>query len=432
MGSGFNFFLNAINKTPSTTGSFVDVDCSGDIPSGTTGVILKINNTDASGQRAEVRKNGSSDNFGLYIGGSAGRYALVGVDTNRIFEAYIATTNTKIYLIGYADENCGFFDNAVNKTPSTVGSWQDVDCSGDIPSDATGVICLLYNTSGSTNYSAGIRKNGSSDEFTYAAIYQSARFSYQLCGVDADRIFEAKTQNAAAKVYLIGYTKSPITFFDNGIDKSLTTTGSWTDIDVTSETDPLADGAIILIKNTHASTQHRSDVRENGSSDNHSPMLLFYGSCAAGLCGLDTDQIFEGYIADLTVDFYVIGYCKPAVGVTDKGFSDVGGGADAFLNPYRAMPFTDTGHGAEAFNTPFRSMGFADVGHGVDLFTLLRMLAFFDTGNGADAFIKWIVGAIENIRSELVTLAGEKGVHNLQGNKGVLALQGEKGEVELD
>lgn len=36
------------------------------------------------------------------------------------------------------------------------------------------------------------------------------------------------------------------------------------------------------------------------------------------------------------------------------------------------------------------------------------------------------------IRSEAVTLTGEKGVLTLSGNKGALILQGEKGEVELD
>lgn len=72
----------------------------------------------------------------------------------------------------------------------------------------------------------------------------------------------------------------------------------------------------------------------------------------------------------------------------EKGFSDVGGGSDEFLNPYRAMPFSDVGHGAEAFNTPFRSMGFADVGAGADVFVIpFKTLGFADVGHGTDAFI---------------------------------------------
>ena len=105
-------------------------------------------------------------------------------------------------------------------------------------------------------------------------------------------------------------------------------------------------------------------------------------------------------------------YAEYTPSATAKGFSDVGGGSDAFLNPYRAMPFSETGHGAEAFSTPFRAMGFtdvgygvdvfallrqlafSDVGHGTDVFALLRMLAFLDTGSGTDAFTKDILGAI--------------------------------------
>ena len=310
MGSGINFFLNGIDVTPGTTGQWTDVDVSSHIPSGSTGVVVKINNT-SSASRGEVRKNGSSDDFGYYLGGNNGRFALVGVDANRVFEAYIANSNVEIILVGYTDESCVFFDNAIEKTIST-GSWQDIDASGDISSEATGVICLLINTSGSTNYSAGIRKNGSSDEFTYGDIYKGARFNYQLCGVDASRIFESRIENSAVEVYLVGYTKSPITFLTNGIDKSLSQTNEWTDIDVTSETEAEADGVIIFMKNTSSSSQGRSDVRKNGSSDDDSPMLLFYaGCCAAGLCGMDSGQVFEGYIAITNIDFYLIGYCKP-------------------------------------------------------------------------------------------------------------------------
>lgn len=37
MGSGLNFFANAIEVTPAAYGSWQDVDCSGSIPAGATG-----------------------------------------------------------------------------------------------------------------------------------------------------------------------------------------------------------------------------------------------------------------------------------------------------------------------------------------------------------------------------------------------------------
>jgi hypothetical protein len=73
-----------------------------------------------------------------------------------------------------------------------------------------------------------------------------------------------------------------------------------------------------------------------------------------------------------------------------KSFSDVCGGSDAFINPYRAMPFIDVGHGAEAFNTPFKAMKFTDVASGTDVFTSevlgAILKAFADAGYGIDAF----------------------------------------------
>jgi len=321
-GSGFNFFTDVIDKTPTTTGAWVDIDVSGDgVPTGSTGVILKIVNTGAGFSRGTVRKNGSTDNFLTYLSAYHGRYAFVGVDANRIFEAYISVTAVKIYLAGYTDENCGFFDNAVDKTPTTTGSWVDRDASADILSGSTGVICLLYNSVGTASYSGGIRKNGSTDEYPYGLCLVYC-FDYQLCGVDANRIFEAKIQDTAFKVELVGYTKLPVTFFTNGIDKSLTSTSTWTDIDVTADTSTTADGAIILIKNTHTTTLYTGDVRKNGGTDDHTgSMRLTYTGCQAAAVGMDSDQIFEGWIDNVAVDFYLIGYCKPAVAPT---YSNIG------------------------------------------------------------------------------------------------------------
>jgi len=116
--------------------------------------------------------------------------------------------------------------------------------------------------------------------------------------------------------------------------------------------------------------------------------------------GLYKNLAYDGFPDPLT-GFSLIArkwsiYCTYTAGggPTEKSFADSGGGSDAFINPYRAMPFTDVGHGAEAFNTPFRAMGFADVGHGGDAFIALLQKAFSDSGLGLDAFAKEIYGFI--------------------------------------
>lgn len=350
MGSGFNFFTNGIDVTPSTTGSWVDVDVSAYIPEGSTGVILKIMNTGTATYNVGVRKNGSSDNFGLYIPNTYARHAFVGVDSNRIFEAYIGSTSVKIYLVGYCDSAVDFFTNAVDKTPSIAGDWVDVDASGNIPEGSTGVICLLYNADTATNYYGGIRKNGSSDTFTYGQIRYSKRFVYQLCGVDSNRIFEANIQNTNFKIMLIGYTKQPITFFTNGIDKSITSTNAWTDIDITSETESTADGAILFLVNTSTTAAYKGDVRKNGSTDNHTANTnLYQGECRSAAVGLDSEQIFEGYISNTAVKFYLIGYCKPAAVGQTIAWSAPLKTNHAFSRPFRSLKLMQTLNLAHAF-----------------------------------------------------------------------------------
>src|SRR3972149_12049091 len=140
MGSGFNFFTNAIDKTPGTTGAWTDVDVSGDIPSGSTGVILELLNTSGiTSYNVAVRKNGSTDDRSKKIYTQGHIYALCGVDANRIFEAYV-DVSCKVYLVGYTDDAVTFETNAIDKSTGTVGQWVDVDISANAPADATGVI----------------------------------------------------------------------------------------------------------------------------------------------------------------------------------------------------------------------------------------------------------------------------------------------------
>jgi hypothetical protein len=105
--------------------------------------------------------------------------------------------------------------------------------------------------------------------------------------------------------------------------------------------------------------------------------------------------------------------------VTEKDFSDTGGGSDGFLNAYRAMGFNEagggsdafgigfkslgfavTGGGADAFTNPFRAMGFAETGGGADVFKLLREMGFSDVGAAADVFAKQLLGAIAKAFSD--------------------------------
>lgn len=316
MASGFNFFTDHIDVTPGSQGSWQDIDVSSHIPAGSSGVLLHLVNTSAGRFKNAVRKNGSSDTRIPDIDSYGHTYALVGVDASRIFEGYIEYTATQeMYLIGYTDSSVTFFTNAIDVSLGSTGSWIDID-NVNVPDSATGVIVEIYNTDSITPYQGGIRCNSSSDTYPYGDIYGSSHI-YQLCGVDASGIFEGEIEHTDVDFYIVGYTESPITFFTDGIDKSLSTTGAWTDIDITSDTSATADGAIVDIK-LESTTPYQGDIRKEGSTNDYGTKIDItddYG-CLTAFCGLDSSQVFEGKIENIAVDFYLIGYCESPAGYT--------------------------------------------------------------------------------------------------------------------
>ena len=321
LGSGLNFFTNAIDKTPGTTGAFVDVDCSADIPSGASGVILEVYNASGAKSIGAVRKNDSTDGQANHKVISAGHiYTLIGVDANRVFEAYI-DSGVQVWLTGYTDQGTDFLLNKVNKNVTTTGSWVDVDASADIPSDANGVIVELWNSTGTSNLDAAARKNGSTDNFTPKQILNQC-YIHALCGVDANRIFQAYIEGTNIKVSVIGYTKSPVVWKTNADDISLGTTSAWTDIDVTTQTASDADGVVIEALNTNTGTEYGGQVRKSGSTDARTANITLRRSGHIFMAiGVDTGQVLQGYITNVAVDFKLLGYAKPA-GAVQKAIAD--------------------------------------------------------------------------------------------------------------
>mgnify|MGYP001096114122 CR=1 FL=1 len=235
---------------------------------------------------------------------------VIGVDSNRIFEAKIQSSDIKVWLVGYCDDNVVLFSNVIDKSTGTTGSWVDTNVSTDVSADATGVILKFINTLNNYYTGCNVRKNGSTDNRT-GGIHGLARED-RVIGIDANKIFEQYIGNTSIDCKLVGYTKPPVTFFTNAIDKSLTATGTWTDIDLTSDTDPTADGAMWEIS-SGTSGAYKGEFRKNGSTDDRTSSAKIGAKIIHALVGLDSGNICEGWIDNTAVDFYLIGYCKPSV-----------------------------------------------------------------------------------------------------------------------
>jgi hypothetical protein len=361
------FPIDPIEVTPGTANAWTDVDVSSYVPAGATGAVLHIVNTNPSTNYAlGIRKNGSTDDRYSNFRPIAHTWAAIGVDANRIFEAYVGnTTYIDIYLVGYTMSGVAFFTNAYDKSLSTTGSWQDIDCSTEAP-NAIGLIFEGYEPS--SYYTVGFRNNGSSDD----RARRSYRRLWVIIGCDASQICEGYISNTAFDFFLIGYITDGATFNTNATDISLSTTGSWLDLSA------LPSGANMGFIEIDSTNYYYYGLRENGSAEDIYQCTWYH---YWGFVKCDASQIIEGKIENTAVDFFVLGY-STAVTITEKSSSDTGSGAEA-SSPTATLSQADSGGGVEALLS--RGLGAAEVGAGTEAYTLLvALVATAETGSGAE------------------------------------------------
>jgi len=362
--------IDPVEVTPGTANAWTDVDVSSYVPEGATGVILHVENASAfSSYDIGLRKNGSTDSREEWIGKDCHAWAMIGIDANRVFEAYIGhTTNINIYLVGYTITGVTFATNAYDKSLTTTDTWTDIDCAPQAP-NAIGLIFEIVGTGG-LNY--GLRKNGSSDD-RYSGAYYHSCFG-AVIGCDANQICEGYTETIANDFFLVGYITDGATFNTNATDVSLGSTGSWLDLSALPSGANM--GFIEVL--TPSGSYYDYGLRKNGSAEDiyHRVMCNCWG-----IVECDASQITEGKIENTNVDFFVVGY-STAVMITGKSSSDIGSGAEA-SSPTATLSQADSGGGVEALLS--RGLGAAEVGAGTEVYTLLvALVATAETGSGAE------------------------------------------------
>ncbi len=362
------FPITPTEVTPSTAGSWQDMDASGSVPAGATGVILHCIFPYFS-YAFGLRKNGSTDNRITNVRYTSHCWAMIGVDSNRVFEAYVgSTTDIDIYVVGYTVSGVTFKTNADNKSLSTTGSWQDIDCSSEAPS-AIGLIFEVVNV-GTVAY-GGLRKNGSSDNRNTYNIFQHQSFG-AVIGCDASQICEGYIETTDVDFYLLGYITDGCTFNTNATDVSLTTTGAWTDLSA------LPSGANMGFIEVASTSAYRYGLRKNGSSEDIYKDARMH---PWGIVECGASQIIEGEIESTNVDFFVVGY-STAVTLVEKSSSDIGAGSEA-SSPIATLSQADSGDGVETLLS--RALGVAEVGSGAEVWALLAVLvATAETGTGTE------------------------------------------------
>ena len=299
------FPITPVEITPGTPNAWTDVDVAAYAPYGATGVLLHIVNPSGTDYPLGLRKNGSTDNRTQGLGYYNHYWAAIGVDSSRVFEAYIgSTTNIDIYLVGYTMPGVTFFTNAYNKELGSTGDWIDINCATEAPG-AAGLIFEI--SAGSTATFFGLRKNGSSDNRTATTGYHCCFGA--IIGCDASQICEGYISTLEVDFYLVGYITDGCTFNTNATNVSLDTIGSWLDLPA------LPASANMGFIEVTTSEYYDYGLRKNGSSEN------IYEEASRhpwAFVECDENRIIEGKIANTAVDFFVVGYST----VPQAGYKD--------------------------------------------------------------------------------------------------------------
>lgn len=225
---------------------------------------------------------------------------------------------------------------ATQVTPGSAGSYVDIDCSGSLPDEAIAVEIEYYE---SASYAADIwlRVNGSTDN-----IYQatgSARLGTWFVGVDANGVFEMKSEYTTRPVFYVrGYFTSPYQFRTNQLDVSTGTTDSFVDTDVSAS----CPGATVVLLN-FIGYPDGAFLRKNGSTDDRFDRSTLQSNTSPGhFVGVDASIIFEQEIGNAGCDLYVVAYHASGSVVmntngTDRSLANTGSFYDLTALPSGAL-----------------------------------------------------------------------------------------------
>lgn len=298
------FPITPVEVTTATTGSWQKVSLAAYIPAGATGVLLHIVNNHASqAMAAAVRHPDSTDDFKTgYLRQVRHTWAAIGIDASRQVGQFIESTDIDIWLVGYTGAGVTFLTNSVDKS-GAISDWRDMDCAAQ----AHPATMLIFQIEGSTatTYNVGVRCKGSTD-----ARYKSLRGHEcytAIVGCDANHVAQSYRSNTAVTIRLIGYITDGATAITNATDKSIATTGAWTDLAALPATAGMGFFEI------HGAEEEIFGLRKNGTVED---IYRDTRGKTWAFVECDASQLVEMKISATTVDVFLTGWAVGAPPVT--------------------------------------------------------------------------------------------------------------------
>lgn len=305
-GALFEPFTTGVQATTPASEAWTDLDLTGTVASGASGVAIVAYDDAGSGSNTYgVRPNGNTTVASDTLSAGHSSLVMVKLDANLVIEVYGDTAGQiEYWVVGYFGDGAVFFQNPPDVSGATADAWNDIDVTSDLGGDAGSVAAVIVSTihfddGADTGY--GLRNNGSSTAAitTYAG---ADRYMSFIVGIDVDEVFEIYGDSTAD---LAGYilTDQSYVEIDPPEDRDTTTDDAFTDDDVTSVTSSDA-SAVFMWRDPDGF--ERSTVRKNGGTGILFPVAISGGT---SIVGLDASQIYEYYTTDnVGGDFHLLAY----------------------------------------------------------------------------------------------------------------------------
>ena len=277
------------------------------LPAAATGAVIRYTGGDAQVHGITFRKPGQTATGIVTDMNLGGHYWCIVPVVNQEIEAFRDHASVEVYLDGYSGLGWHFLDVPVSLTAGlVVDNWNTIDISAYAP----GAIGVIFEADGG-GWSWRFRPNGS----IFIGADQASMHGYGVCGVDPAQKWQIYPTSFGGALLLnisvIGYITERCAFRTNFDDLSLGVTGSYEDIDITAHLSGY-NAALVLLHSTSGNTNW--DLRANGSARD---WQRFASNKNFGVVKLDDSDIFEGFIANLATDFFLIGAARGS----PKGFS---------------------------------------------------------------------------------------------------------------
>ena len=196
---------NAVDVTPGSQNSWLDVDISTDTGSDTAvGACLLLNNTSTGTRNIGFRPNGSTDTFDTQMGGGNRMLgAFISCDGSEIFEVRLSGGgNIFAYLTGWWTSGANYTLDNVNRadySTATTGSYVDVAPTEVAAGDVAALV--LMDPTDDAAYSFDLRAKGE----TASQVRDARDIASWIVSVDANGDFQQQIENVALDLYYEGH-----------------------------------------------------------------------------------------------------------------------------------------------------------------------------------------------------------------------------------